>query len=108
MTGKTEPTAAPKGALGKGMDAQEKAAAIATGDFPVVVTVENLHKRTLVLAQATPSLVIGPKESVTYTCHTPGHLYDVVFGMIAVGDHLEQEIIGSINLAKKPKEAPTK
>lgn len=91
--------------LGKGQDAGEKTAALASGKrFPLTVLVTNQGRKPLVIAQAAPSLVIAPGDAVAHVCQTRSHLYDLVFGMIAVGDRLAQDTIGSVT-TKLPKEA---
>lgn len=91
--------------LGKGQDAAVQTAVIAEGKkYPLVVAVTNSGRKTLVLAQAVPTLVIAAGETALHTCQTRAHLYDVIFGMIAVADRLAQDIIGSIT-TKLPKGA---
>lgn len=91
--------------LGKGQDAAAQTVALAEGKkFPLPVAVTNAWRQPLVLAQAQPPLVIAAGETVIHTCQTRAHLYDVVFGMIAVGERLGQDIIGSIT-TKLPKGA---
>lgn len=94
--------------LGKGQDAQQKTDAIAGGSaFPLTVAITNSSRRMLVLAQAVPTVVLAPGETKPHLCRTRGHLYDVVFGMIAIGERLGQDIIGSVT-TKLPKGTPKK
>jgi len=91
--------------LGKGQDAAAQATALAEGKkFPLAVAVTNAGRKPLVLAQAVPTLVVAPGATALHTCQTPAHLYDVVFGMIAVGDRLAQDMMGSIT-TKLPRGA---
>lgn len=97
--------------LGAGQDASQQTDRIAgKAEFPIDVTITNDHTRPVVLAQATPSIFLRKEESTTYTCHTRGHLYDLVFGMIAIGDQLGQDKIGRITTVnvKPNKGAPKK
>lgn len=91
--------------LGKGQDAAAQTVALSEGKkFPLTIAVTNAWRQPLVLAQAVPPLVIAAGDTVIYTCPTRAHLYDVVFGMIAVGERLGQAMIGSIT-TKLPKGA---
>ncbi|MNP36038.1 hypothetical protein D3C76_1293970 [compost metagenome] len=62
-------------------------------------------KRPLVLAQARPAVMLKPAESVKHVCHTRAQVYDLVFGMVAIGDQLGQEKIGSVTVMKPIKGA---
>jgi hypothetical protein len=91
--------------LGRGQDAQQQTDAIASGKkYPLTVVLSSLSRAPLVLAQAVPTVVLAAGETQTHICQTRGHLYDVIFGMIAIGDRLGQDIIGSIT-TKLPKGA---
>lgn len=91
--------------LGRGGNAASITQAIALGKkFPLMVYLTNLSKKQLVLAQAVPSVVLHAGERHPHICQTCDHLHDVIFGMIAIGDRLSQDIIGSIS-TKLPKGA---
>lgn len=91
--------------LGRGLDAQAVTSAVAgTRSFPLTVQITNLSRQSVVLAQATPTLVIAAGDSAIHKCQTRAHLHDVIFGMIAVGDRLGHDIIGSIT-TRLPREA---
>lgn len=89
-----------KGELGKGLDA----AAITdqllgqSPVFPVTIQVTNALPRTLVIAQAVPALVIESEKSGEHACYSHGQLYDVVFGIVATADLLDQEKIGTVTV----------
>ena len=94
--------------LGKSQDAGAQTDAIAEGSkFPLVVVLSNGLKKPLVLAQAVPPIFLAQGESINHTCHTRGHLYDIIFGMIAIGDIAGQDTIGSIT-KKLPRGASKK
>lgn len=86
--------------LGMGMDAAEVVASFAEGlTYPVSLNIENRMRGALVLAQAQPIRVIDEGATVLHECPSAGQLYDLVFGMISVGDRLQRDTIGAISLA---------
>lgn len=91
-----------KGELGKGLDAAAITDQLLGGEpkFPVAIQVTNALPRTLVIAQAVPALVIESQMSAEHTCHSHGQLYDVVFGIVATADLLDQEKIGTVTVVK--------
>lgn len=94
------------GLLGKGSDpAAQTDLIVGVALFPLTVKVSNVMARPLVLAQASPAVVLQGGETVEHLCHTRAHVYDLVFGMVAVGDQLEQEKIGSVIVIKPTKGA---
>jgi hypothetical protein len=92
--------------LGKGVDpAVQTDLIIGVAKYPLTLQLTNVMTRPLVLAQAAPAVFIPAGESVEHTCHTRNHVYDLVFGMVAIGDQLEQEKIGSVIVKKSIKGA---
>jgi hypothetical protein len=92
--------------LGKGCDpAEQTDLIIGVAKLPLTVKLTNVMARPLVLAQASPAVMLQSGESIEHLCHTRGHVYDLVFGMVAVGDQLEQEKIGSVIVIKPTKGA---
>src|SRR5690349_18212264 len=92
--------------LGKGADASAQTDLIlGAAQFPLSVHLSNVMKRPLVLAQAKPMVMLKPNESVAHTCHNRSQVYDLVFGMVAIGDQLGQEKIGTVTVKKPIKGA---
>jgi hypothetical protein len=86
--------------LGMGMDAAQVLAGFADGlAYPVSLNVENRMRGSLVLAQAQPLRVIDEGATVQHECPSVGQLYDLIFGMIGVGDRLQRDTIGAISVA---------
>jgi hypothetical protein len=92
--------------LGKGADAAAQTKLIlGAAQFPLSVQLTNVSTRLLVLAQARPVVMLKPNESIAHTCHNRGQVYDLVFGMVAIGDQLGQEKIGTVTVMKPIKGA---
>lgn len=92
--------------LGKGVDpAVQTDLIIGVAKYPLTLQLTNVTTRPQVLAQATPAVFIPAGESVEHICHTRAHVYDLVFGMVAIGDQSGQEKIGSVIVKKPTKEA---
>lgn len=68
-------------------------------EYPAELIITNSHHKALVLSQAQPIRVIDAGESVQHTVNNPAQLHDVIFGMVAVGDRLERDTIGTITQA---------
>ncbi|SER35382.1 MULTISPECIES: hypothetical protein [Pseudomonas] len=91
--------------LGKNMDALALARSLSEGcEFPLDVCITHELPHALVLAQAIPTLEIKPGASAVHTCQNFDQLHHVVFGIVAVGDVLGREKIGSVT-TKLPKGA---
>lgn len=97
----TQAVAAPRVlVIGRGLDAGALLAEFGEGlEYPAVLTISNDMPLPLVLAQADPVRLISAGESVQHTVNTPAQLHDVIFGMVAVGDRLERDTIGTITKA---------
>lgn len=86
--------------VGAGMLAADLVATLATDlTYPATLTISNALNQPLVLSQAQPIKVIAAGGTITHDCQTPDQLHDIVFGMIAVGDRLQQATIGDITAA---------
>lgn len=86
--------------LGMGMDAAQVLSGFADGlAYPVSLNVENRMRGSLVLAQAQPIRVIDEGATVQHECSSESQLYDLIFGMIGVGDRLQRDTIGAISVA---------
>ena len=85
-------------ALAKGADPALLTDTIAKGkDYPLAVVVTSTYRKTIVIAQAQPPLILVAANPVTHTCHTRAQLYDIVFGMLDVASTTGQVTIGSID-----------
>lgn len=92
--------------LGKGVDPSEQTDLIVgVTKYPLTVVLANEMVRPMVLAQASPAVFIPAGESVEHTCYTPAQVYDLVFGMVAIGDQLGQAKIGTVTVKKLIKGA---
>lgn len=92
--------------LGKGIDpAAQTDRLIGVAVFPLTVKLCNSMHLPLVLAQASPAVMLQPGETIEHVCHTRAHVYDLVFGMVAIGDQLGQEKIGTVSVMKPIKGA---
>ena len=92
--------------LGKGADAAAQTdLLLGVAKFPLSVQLSNVSTRLLVLAQARPAVMLKPNESIAHTCHTRAQVYDLVFGMVAIGDQLGQAKIGTVTVMKPIKGA---
>lgn len=84
--------------LEKGGDAALLTDAACEGKkFPLEVVITSTSRTPVVVAEAIPSLVLHQGKPITHTCHTRAHLYDIIFGMLAVAQTTGQATIGSID-----------
>lgn len=92
--------------LGKGVDpAEQTDLIVGVAKYPLTVVLANAMPLPIVLAQASPAVFIPAGESVEHACYNRAQVYDLVFGMVAIGDQLEQEKIGSVIVKKSIKGA---